>query len=84
MSRNPAPTASEAISRTPSIPALPVKPAAGPVVPLGRVETSPGGTLMIGRQPDGDASGNVERTLQRGSAPMPQPGRADDFRWPPG
>lgn len=68
----------------PGIPALPVKPAAGPVVPLGRVETSPGGTLTSGRQPDGDPSGNVERTLQRGSAPLSQPGRADDFRWPPG
>lgn len=68
----------------PGIPALPVKPAAGQVVPLGRAEISPGGTLASGRQPDGDASGNVERTLQRGSAPLPQPGRADDFRWPPG
>jgi uncharacterized protein len=68
----------------PGIPALPVKPAAGPVIPLGRAEVTPGGTLMSGRPRDGDASGNVERVLQRGSAPMPQPGRADDFKWPPG
>ncbi len=68
----------------PGIPALPVKPAAGPVVPLGRAELSPGGTLTSGRQPDSDPSGQVERVLQRGGAPLPQPGRADDFRWPPG
>lgn len=67
----------------PGIPALPVKPAAGPVVPLGRVEISPGGTLTTGRPRDSDAMGTVERTLQRGAAPPPQPGRADDFRWPP-
>ena len=68
----------------PGVPALPVKPAAGPVVPLGRVELSPGGVLVSGRPRDGDATGTVERALQRGAAPLPQPGRADDFRWPPG
>ncbi|MDQ0441806.1 hypothetical protein QO016_001289 [Methylobacterium persicinum] len=66
------------------IPALPVKPAAGPVVPLSRSETSPGGALVTGRPLDGDSMGTVERTLLRGNAPAPQPGRADDFRWPPG
>jgi hypothetical protein len=66
------------------IPALPVKPPSGPVVPLIRTETSPGGTLASGRPLEGDTMGNVERTLQRGNAPAPQPGRADDFRWPPG
>ncbi|GJD79788.1 hypothetical protein GCM10007886_12510 [Methylobacterium gregans] len=68
----------------PGIPALPVKPAAGPVMPLGRAEISPGGALISGRPQDGDPSGNVDRALQRGAAPLPQPGRADDFRWPPG
>ncbi|WP_232631602.1 SGNH/GDSL hydrolase family protein [Methylobacterium sp. Leaf118] len=68
----------------PGIPSLPVKPAAGPVVPLGRAETSPGGTLLTGRPHEGDATGTRERSLQRGAAPLPQPGRADDFRWPPG
>ncbi|GJE15539.1 SGNH/GDSL hydrolase family protein [Methylobacterium marchantiae] len=67
----------------PGIPALPVKPAAGPIIPLGRAEVTPGGMLISGRPRDGDASGNVERVLQRGSAPVPQPGRADDFKWPP-
>jgi hypothetical protein len=68
----------------PGIPALPVKPLAGPVVPLGRPETSPGGSLLSGRPRDGDASGTVERVLQRGAPATPQPGRADDFRWPGG
>lgn len=68
----------------PGIPALPVKPLAGPVVPLGRAETAPGGVLIGGKPRDGDPSGNVERALQRGAAPLPQPGRADDFKWPPG
>ncbi|MEH3119734.1 MAG: DUF459 domain-containing protein [Methylorubrum populi] len=68
----------------PGIPSLPVKPAAGPVLPLGRTETSPGGALMTGRPNEGDTTGTRERSLQRGAAPLPQPGRADDFRWPPG
>jgi hypothetical protein len=68
----------------PGIPSLPVKPAAGPVVPLGRAEVSPGGTLISGRPREGDAYGTVERTMQRGVAPTTQPGRADDFKWPPG
>lgn len=68
----------------PGVPALPVKPAAGPVVPLSRIEVSPGGALLSGRPRETDNLGTVERTLVRGNAPMPQPGRADDFRWPPG
>lgn len=68
----------------PGIPALPVKPLAGPVVPLGRAEVTPGGTLISGRPRDTDPSGTIERALVRGSAPPPQPGRADDFKWPPG
>ncbi|GJE57867.1 MULTISPECIES: SGNH/GDSL hydrolase family protein [Methylobacterium] len=68
----------------PGIPSLPVKPASGPVVPLGRAEVSPGGTLISSRPREGDALGTVERTMQRGAAPLPQPGRADDFKWPPG
>ena len=68
----------------PGIPSLPVKPAAGPVVPLGRIEMSPGGALLSGRLREGDPSGTVERVIQRGVAPISQPGRADDFKWPPG
>ncbi|GJD51601.1 hypothetical protein OPKNFCMD_4356 [Methylobacterium crusticola] len=67
----------------PGIPALPVKPAAGPVVPLTRNEISPGGQLTSGRpRAEGDAGYTMERSLTRGAAPAPQPGRADDFRWP--
>ncbi|WP_204262658.1 SGNH family hydrolase [Methylobacterium sp. BTF04] len=68
----------------PGIPALPIKPLAGPVLPLGRSEITPGGTLISSRPRDGDPTGNVERALLRGAAPLPQPGRADDFKWPPG
>lgn len=67
----------------PGIPALPVKAAAGPVVPLSRAEISPGGALINGRPRETDSTGTLERTLLRGAAPPPQPGRADDFRWPP-
>ncbi|MEH3146490.1 MAG: DUF459 domain-containing protein [Methylobacterium frigidaeris] len=67
----------------PGIPALPVKPAAGPVLPLTRTEVAPGAKLLSGRpRVEGDAGYTVERSLTRGSAPPPQPGRADDFRWP--
>ncbi|MDB5645560.1 MAG: hypothetical protein JWQ05_1229 [Methylobacterium sp.] len=68
----------------PGIPTLPVKPLAGPVVPLGRAEVTPGGALISGRPRDADPTGTVERALVRGAAPMPLPGRADDFKWPPG
>ena len=68
----------------PEPPGVPVKAVAGPVVPLSRTEVSPGGALLTGRPRDADNLGTVERTLLRGNAPMPQPGRADDFRWPPG
>ncbi|WP_298965440.1 SGNH family hydrolase [uncultured Methylobacterium sp.] len=67
----------------PGIPALPVKPAAGPVLPLTRTEVAPGAKLLSGRpRVEGDAGYTVERSLTRGAAPPPQPGRADDFRWP--
>ncbi|WP_245298660.1 SGNH/GDSL hydrolase family protein [Methylobacterium platani] len=69
----------------PGIPALPVKPAAGPVLPLTRNEVAPNGTLVNGRpRVEGEAGYTLERSLTRGVAPPPQPGRADDFRWPRG
>ncbi|AWN53140.1 SGNH family hydrolase [Methylobacterium sp. 17Sr1-1] len=69
----------------PGIPALPVKPAAGPVLPLTRNEVAPGGQLVTGRpRIDRDTGYTLERSLTRGAAPPPQPGRADDFRWPRG
>lgn len=67
------------------LPSLPAKPASGPILPLTRIEVSPGGALATGRpRLDGDANYVTERTLNRGAPPPPQPGRADDFRWPPG
>ncbi|SFV16626.1 hypothetical protein SAMN02799631_06478 [Methylobacterium sp. 174MFSha1.1] len=69
----------------PGIPALPVKPAAGPVLPLTRNDVAPGGQLVTGRpRIDRDTGYTLERSLTRGAAPPPQPGRADDFRWPRG
>ncbi|MGE7418792.1 SGNH/GDSL hydrolase family protein [Methylobacterium tarhaniae] len=69
----------------PGIPALPVKPAAGPVLPLTRNDVAPGGQLVTGRpRIDRDTGYTLERSLIRGAAPTPQPGRADDFRWPRG
>ncbi|WP_407942724.1 DUF459 domain-containing protein [Methylobacterium ajmalii] len=69
----------------PGIPTLPVKPAAGPVVPLTRTEVAPNGQLVTGRpRIDRDTGYTLERSLTRGVAPPPQPGRADDFRWPRG
>ncbi|MGF3022335.1 SGNH/GDSL hydrolase family protein [Methylobacterium aquaticum] len=69
----------------PGIPALPVKPAAGPVLPLTRNDVSPGGQLVTGRpRIDRDTGYTLERSLIRGAAPTLQPGRADDFRWPRG
>lgn len=64
------------------LPSLPAKPVAGPVLPLTRPETSPGGALLSGRpRLDGDAY-LVDRALREGIAPPPKPGRADDFKWP--
>ena len=85
----------DAIDRiiTASLPALPeppgliplaARPAAGPVVPLTRPDTSPGGALMGARPKfDGDAAFLVDQALRNGVAPAPKPGRADDFSWPP-
>jgi uncharacterized protein len=59
------------------------RPAAGPVVPLNRVDVSPGGTLVSTRpRLDPDTAHVVERTLRDGVPPPPKPGRADDFSWP--
>ena len=67
----------------PEAPAAPVKPVAGPVVPLTRTELSPGGALIAGRpRLEGDAGRAIERSLVRGTVPAAPPGRADDFTWP--
>lgn len=67
----------------PPSPTLAPRPVAGPVLPLTRVDVSPGGTLASGQprlQPD--TAHVVERALRDGVPPAPRSGRADDFSWP--
>jgi hypothetical protein len=66
-------------------PDIKVKPAAGPIRPLTGPAISPGGALTptlaaargLGAQP-----GGLGLVFGDGAPPAPQPGRADDFRWP--
>jgi hypothetical protein len=65
------------------MPALAARPLAGPVLPLTRVDVSPGGTLASGvPRPNPDTAHVIERALRDGLPPAPKPGRADDFAWP--
>ncbi len=63
--------------------AIPAKPIAGPILPLTRIEASPGALLMsrsaVIRR---DAAPTAEQVLIEGRPPEAVPGRADDFRWP--
>ncbi|MDJ1158314.1 SGNH family hydrolase [Chelatococcus sp. SYSU_G07232] len=62
---------------------IPTKPLAGPILPLTRIDTTPGGTLSNARpRLTGEAGALIERVYGLGQAPDPRPGRADDFRWP--
>jgi hypothetical protein len=64
------------------LPSLPMRPIAGPVLPLTKPDVSPGGALVSGPpRLDGDAY-LVDRAFREGLAPPPKPGRADDFKWP--
>jgi uncharacterized protein len=59
------------------------RPVAGPVLPLNRVDVSPGGTLAsTPPRLDPETAPVVERALRDGVPPAPKPGRADDFTWP--
>ncbi len=68
-----------------SLPVLPVKPIAGPILPLTAPALAREGLLLSssatarGRS---DATFELERVFAEGIAPEPKPGRADDFRWP--
>jgi hypothetical protein len=65
------------------LPSLAARPVAGPVVPLTRVDVSPGGALASGLpRLDGDTAQIVERAFRDGLPPPVRPGRADDFSWP--
>lgn len=67
-------------------PPAPVKPIAGPVLPLTGPAVSPGGELATRVTSAGtartDAQKLIEQTLQQGKPLAPKPGRADDFSWP--
>ena len=56
-------------------PSAPIKPAAGPVLPLTAAPLSPNGQLAGATQAGSVASLDT-------SAEAPKPGRADDFAWP--
>jgi uncharacterized protein len=76
-------TAVPAVPDPQSLPGLAPRPMAGPVLPLNRVDVSPGGTLASAPpRLDPDTAFVVERALRNGVAPQPRPGRADDFSWP--
>ncbi len=67
------------------VPAIPVRPAAGPVLQLTAPATSPGGVLATRSKTPAAPSESqrlVERVLVQGAPPEPRPGRADDFNWP--
>lgn len=68
-----------------SLPVLPVKPIAGPILPLTAPALAREGLLLgspaIARGRN-DATFELERVFAEGIAPEPKPGRADDFRWP--
>lgn len=80
---NAAPQTNVATLPAPEVAVAPVKPAIGPVLPLTRVEVSSGGALASGRPRLNGANGSViEKAFGEGAPAAPQPGRADDFRWP--
>jgi hypothetical protein len=65
--------------------ALPVKPVAGPIIPLNKPDAAPGGALVNNAQQQrggGEAGVLIERVFSDGRVPEPRSGRADDFRWP--
>ncbi|HEY8580212.1 MAG TPA: SGNH family hydrolase [Beijerinckiaceae bacterium] len=65
---------------------IPVRRAAGPVVPLTGAAVSPGGRLAepsrTAASSDDEARRLVEQALVQGRPLDPRAGRADDFRWP--
>jgi len=65
--------------------AIPVRPAAGPVLSLSSPATSPGGQLATrsrNAQRAADANELTQRALVMGAPLDARPGRADDFSWP--
>ncbi len=68
----------------PELPAIGVRPLAGPVLALTAPPQSPGGVLLRGRvlMPSTEMGIIVEQAFAYGRAPAAKPGRADDFSWP--
>jgi hypothetical protein len=73
----------------PALPAdvyIPSKPAAGPIMPLTQVLTSPGGHLATREKSKGSGTSEIQALLDRafiqGRPTEAKPGRADDFSWP--
>ncbi|MDF2114200.1 DUF459 domain-containing protein [Roseiarcaceae bacterium H3SJ34-1] len=63
--------------------AIPVRPAAGPVLSLTSPATSPGGQLATrARNARADSNELTQRALVMGAPLDARPGRADDFSWP--
>ncbi|MGV6871617.1 SGNH/GDSL hydrolase family protein [Pseudochelatococcus sp. B33] len=62
---------------------IPVKPVAGPILPLLAIQPTPDGTLLQSRPlAKGDAAALIHQVYGEGRAPEPVAGRADDFSWP--
>ncbi len=66
----------------PGVPAIPFKPVAGPIMPLTRIEASPGALLMSRAAALRRDNPIVQQVLVEGRPPEAVAGRADDFRWP--
>jgi len=68
----------------PAAPAVPIKPIAGPVLPLTGPVSSPGGQLAtrVKVEAGGASPAFTEPALTEGKPPEPKPHRADDFTWP--
>lgn len=68
----------------PALPAIGLRPLAGPTIALTGPPQTPGGRLLAGRagMPANEMGILVEQALAYGRLPPPKPGRADDFAWP--
>jgi hypothetical protein len=79
--------ASVPLPDVPRDPVIPLKPAAGPIVPLTTPPLSPDGALATRSETPTATLGSeglalLERTLVEGKPLDAKPGRADDFSWP--
>jgi hypothetical protein len=68
------------------VPVLPVRPLAGPILPLTGAAPAAGESALLASIQDargrGDTATQLDRIFGDGVAPEPKAGRADDFRWP--